>query len=209
VTDENNSEMELYGVSPWVIGLIMIIITLITPLGMVLTDGSVIFMSSWFEGPFIYGLLWMFVWSHYSYFYGIEFFNLYFMWLIVPLSIFSILYVRQIIRHYLGKSSRDSALMVGSLSIIFPSLLAFLTTMTAIDISRIGLIIPIPIQFIVGLVFLHKFEGPEVISPWSGQFIDWSWWIRFKSKWSNRTADIIELYLEEEKEEMDIVESEQ
>jgi hypothetical protein len=202
--------MELYGVSPWVIGFIMILITLITPLGIVPINGDFIVLTNWFQGPFIYGLLWSYTWSSYSgiLFSGVQFLNLSYMWLLVPLSIFSILYVRQIIRYYFGKSSRDSALMVGILSIILPSLIQLVFAVSLVNISRAGFIIPIPIQFVAGLILLRKFEGPEVISPWPGQFIDWSWWIRLKAKWSNRAVDIIEIHLEEEPEEIEGLESE-
>jgi len=208
--NDDESEMELYGVSPWVIGFIMIVIALITPIGMVLTDGNVIVLYAWFQGPFVYGLLWVFNWSYYSYidFHGFKLLDLPSMWFFVPLSIFSILYVRQIIRYYYGKSSRDSALMLGILSIIFPSILGLLTTVSVMDISYVGLIIPIPIQFIAGLILLRKFDGPEVISPWPGQFIDWSWWKRLKARWLNKTVDVVEMHLEEKHDEIDCFESE-
>jgi len=35
---------------------------------------------------------------------------------------------------------------------------------------------PIPLQFLIGLIILHRIEGPEVISPWSGMRLDLSWW---------------------------------
>jgi hypothetical protein len=202
--------MEIYGVSPWVIGFIMILISLITPLGIVPINGSFMILTDWFQGPFIYGLLWSYTWRSSSsiMFLSFQFLNLSYIWILVPLSIFSILYVRQIMRYYFGKSSRDSALMAGILSILFPSLLDLVITASIAGISQVGFIIPIPIQFIAGLVLLRKFEGPEVISPWPGQFIDWSWWIRLKAKWSNRAADIIEMHLEEEQEEFEWLESE-
>ena len=194
--------------SPWVIGQIMIIITLITPLGMSLTNGYILIATTWFEGPFIYGLLWVFDWGYHGYYSDFAVFNIPFMWLMVPLSIFSILYIRQIVRYYLGKRSRDSALMVGIISVVFPSLLSLLPMILGAGLSQICFIIPIPIQFIAGLIFLHKFEGPEVISPWPGQFIDWSWWKRLRARWSNRTQDLVEMHLDEEKEELDWPESE-
>jgi len=212
VTDDE-SEMELYGVSPWVIGFIMAIITLITPIGIVLTNGILTALVGWIEEPFIYGLLWIFDLSYYGsyYFYNIRIFDLLHMWYLIPLSIFSILYVRQIIRYYFGRSSRESALTVGILGVIFPSLLWLLASFRLglfVGILDFGIILPVPIQFIAGYILLRKYEGPEVISPWSGQFIDWSWWVRLKAKWSNRLVDITELHLEEEQEEVDWLESE-
>jgi hypothetical protein len=43
-------------------------------------------------------------------------------------------------------------------------------------------IFPIPIQFIVGFYIMKRFEGPEVINPWSGQRLDFSWWKWGRSK---------------------------
>jgi hypothetical protein len=41
---------------------------------------------------------------------------------------------------------------------------------------------PIPLQFAIGLIILHRIEGPEVISPWSGMRLDLSWWKRLRPK---------------------------
>jgi hypothetical protein len=41
---------------------------------------------------------------------------------------------------------------------------------------------PIPLQFLIGLIILHRLEGPEVISPWSGMRLDLSWWKRRRPK---------------------------
>jgi len=134
---------------------------------------------------------------------------LFFLWLIVPLYIFSILYIRQIARFFYGKSSRDSALMCGLISLIFPTLIGLGTSiLLGFSYSAYLYIYPIPIQFIVGLVFLYRFREPENVSAWSGQFIDWSWWIRLKAKWSNWATDIIETYFEEEELVLNMKENE-
>jgi hypothetical protein len=39
-----------------------------------------------------------------------------------------------------------------------------------------AIILPFPLQFLVGLIILQRIEGPEVISPWSGIRLDLSWW---------------------------------
>jgi hypothetical protein len=203
MTMDTETERELYGVNPWVVGEILSIITLIVPLGVVPVQGELVFYASWFSGPFVYGLLWMLELGYRPYLFSLHFLDLTYMWTLVPLSIFSILYIRQIVRYYLGKSSRDSAIMAGLLSIIFPSLVALLSVILWSDISRAGFIVPIPIQFLIGLYFLHRFEGPEVISPWAGQFIDWSWWSRLRRRKPNRVAHIIEMHVEEEQENID------
>lgn len=122
-----------------------------------------------------------------------------FLWLIIPLYIFSILYIRQIIRFFYGISSRDSALMCGLLSILFPTLVGIgASVLLGLPYRSYLYIFPIPVQFFAGLFFLCRYREPENVSAWSGQFINWSWWIRLKSKWSNWGTDIIETYFEEE-----------
>jgi hypothetical protein len=121
------------------------------------------------------------------------------MGIIVPLYTFSILYVRQIVRFFYGKSTRDSAIMCGLLSVAFPSLVGVLVSiLLGLPYSQYLYIIPVPIQFAVGLHFLYKFREPEAVSPWSGQFIDWSWWKRLGTRWSNWIVDRIEIHLDEE-----------
>jgi len=85
------------------------------------------------------------------------------------------------------------------MSLIFPTLIGLVTSiLLGFSYSAYLYIHPIPIQFVAGLAFLYRFREPENISAWSGQFIDWSWWIRLKAKWSNWATDIIETYFEEE-----------
>jgi hypothetical protein len=130
-------------------------------------------------------------------------------WLIIPLYIFSILYIRQIVRFFNGDSSRDSALMCGIISIIFPTLVGIgISVLLGYPHSSYLYVYPIPIQFLAGLVFLYRYREPENISPWSGQFIDWSWWIRLGAKWSNWAADVVEIYFEEEEAVMSMNPSE-
>jgi hypothetical protein len=204
VTISTETEKELVGVSPWVIGEILAIITLLVPLGIMPTEGQIVFYDLWLFGPFIYGLLWVLDSGSFISSFTLHFIDLSYMLVMVPLSIFSILYVRQIVRYYLGKSSRDSALFAGILGIIFPSVVSLVWPIS----FGIVIIIPIPIQFLIGLYILHRFEGPEVVSPWSGQFINWSWWKRLRRKISNRTAHIVEMHVEEEQEDPEWLESE-
>jgi hypothetical protein len=155
----------------------------------------------------IYSIFWVFPMRFPYIIFDISAFR--FLWLIIPLYIFSILYIRQIVRFFYGKSSRDSASMCGLISFIFPTLIGIGTSiLLGYSYSSFLYVHPIPIQFLVGLVFLYRFRVPENISPWSGQFIDWSWWIRLKAKWSNWTIDVIETYFEEEETVMSMDSSE-
>jgi len=218
ISEETDSETDLYGVSPWLIGQLMFIVTILVPIGYVPMDNGIIVVTSWLFGPFLYGLLWVWFLSSQSPFVipGFSLFNLQYMWILVPLSIFSILFLRQMVRYYQGKSSRDSVLVVGFLSFLFPSLVCLIQTLlvsliqiqSALDLSQFSIVIPIPIQFIIGLVILHKIEGPEVTSPWHGQSADWSFWKRPRATWLDRTQDAVETNLEEEHDENNSPETE-
>ncbi|MFW9910373.1 MAG: hypothetical protein ACFFEF_17595 [Candidatus Thorarchaeota archaeon] len=175
------------GVGPRVVAIFMIMITLF-PLG-VMPVGEEFWIT--------YSVFWILVISPPYIIFDIMMFG--FLWLIIPLYIFSILYIRQIVRFFYGISSRDSALMCGLLSILFPTLVGIgASVLLGLPYRSYLYIFPIPVQFLAGLVFLYRFREPENVSAWSGQFMDWSWWIRLKPKWSNWGTDIIETYFEEE-----------
>ena len=74
--------------------------------------------------------------------------------------------------------------MIGFLSIFFPFMGSFVSSGLA---GEIDLIYPIPLQLIIGLFILWRIEGPEIISPWSGVRLDFSWW-----KWKRAKRTTIE-----------------
>ncbi|MBN2230495.1 MAG: hypothetical protein JW779_12985 [Candidatus Thorarchaeota archaeon] len=185
MSEDTDSETELYGTSPWVIGELMIIISLITPLGFIpgsydITTSGISLYSNFM----VYSLIWVYSMDIFSgYFIAIHPAVLY---LTLPLSIFNILYIRQIVRYYKGKSSRYSAVMAGVLSLIVPTFFSLVISFVSAPLQNITFIVPIPIQFIAGLIFLHKIPGPELISPWPGIFKDYSWWIPKRPEWWDR-----------------------
>lgn len=143
-TDEFSTEVELYGVSPGVIAVIMFVVSLIVPLGFIATGpGMPIFLIMALFYPIIF----------------------------LPLTILNILYVVWIVRYYQAKASKNSVLMLGLLSIILPTVFALYITGL---FGEFMVIYPIPIQFIAGLLILWRIEGPEVISPWSGMRLNLS-----------------------------------
>ena len=145
-TDEYLTEVELYGVSPSIIAVIMFPLTLLNIL--------YVFMTSMFDYLF-------YIWFVFS---------------AVPLHI---LFGIWIVRYYQAKSSKDSVLILGILSVILPTLIHLFVSTFAFAFSGIYVIIlPFPLQFLVGLIILQRIEGPEVISPWSGMRLDLSWWKR-------------------------------
>ena len=60
--------------------------------------------------------------------------------------------------------------------------------------SQLDIIYPIPLQFLIGLIILWRIEGPEIISPWSGVRLDFSWWRWKRAKRPKKT-----IIIEEEK----------
>jgi hypothetical protein len=63
------------------------------------------------------------------------------------------------------------------------------------------LIIPLPFQFIIALIILWRIEGPEVISPWSGVRLDFSWWKWKRAKKSKKTVIVDKEKLQVENED--------
>lgn len=165
-TDEFSTDMELYGVSPNVIAIIMLITTLIAPSGII--PGGVSEVGSYWAGSVVYSLIWVYVFGGF-YEFGLRVFNVDLM-LTLPLCILNVAFAVWIVRYYQDKSSKYSAMMIGLLSVLLPTSLALYISGLVIAIY------PIPIQFIVGLLVLWRIEGPEVISPWSGMRLDLSWW---------------------------------
>ena len=145
-TDEYSTEMELYGVRPGVIAVIMFFVSFIFPFGFFADEtGMPIALIMILVNPFIY----------------------------LPLTLLNILYAIWIVRYYQAKASKDSTLILGLLSIILPTVVVlYLTSL----LGEFVIVYPIPIQFIVGLIIMWRIEGPEVISPWSGMRLDLSWW---------------------------------
>ncbi|TET10718.1 MAG: hypothetical protein E3J86_04985 [Candidatus Thorarchaeota archaeon] len=152
--DNISTEIELYGVSPGIIAMIMFFVTIFSPFSFIPNMGMFGFYN---VHSGIYGLFWIFA-------------NPY---IFLPLCLLNLLYSYWIVKYYQAKSSKDGAILIGLFSILLP---------TVIVLSLTGLfgsflvIYPIPIQFIVGLIILWRIEVPEVISPWSGMRLDLSWW---------------------------------
>ncbi len=143
-TEEYHTEMELYGVSPGIIAMIMIPLTLL--------NIAYAFTTIMFD-------------------------SLLYTWFAIPAVPLHILFGIWFARYYQAKSSKDIALMLGILSITLPTLIHLYVTSLLLPLSLSYIVIlPFPLQLIAGLVILHRIDGPEVISPWSGMRLDLSWW---------------------------------
>ncbi|MFW9958963.1 MAG: hypothetical protein ACFFCT_12905 [Candidatus Odinarchaeota archaeon] len=197
--------MELYGVGPRVIAIIMIVITIAFPLGVM---PSSVITGDWDPDSrswIVYSLVWAFdTQFQYLPFGAITYLILY---LTLPLIALNILYIRQMVRYYYGEVSRYSAVMVGAISIILPTLLALGTSGFFLPQGEYMYVGPIPIQFIAGLILLYKVPGPDPISPWAGVFIDMSWWAQkkvehpewWKEVYTSEEEDIDEFTREDER----------
>lgn len=154
-TDTYSTEMELYGVDPGVIRLIMIVVTVFSPLGFI-PEVTGMFGSYYLIGG-IYGLFWILL-NPFVY---------------LPLCLLNILYAHRLVRYYQAKSSRDSVHLIGLLSVLLPTVIILYVSGM---FGNFVILYPIPLQFLIGLIILHRIEGPEAISPWSGMRLDLSWW---------------------------------
>ncbi len=152
---------EMYGVNPKLITQIMILVTLIVPFGYIPPGWNALLWDPGVIG--VYGLLW-FLGSGFEFNRGLHFLQ---PGIIIPtliLSIFNFLFVLQIWKYYLRKTSLRRVLLIGIASLIYPTLLDFMSTVGFVPISMIGIIWPIPIQFIIGLILLYKIPGPELVT---------------------------------------------
>jgi hypothetical protein len=184
-TEDPEDLLELSGTSPYVIGLIMVLVTFFLPIGGI----NFIYNSSNMQ-PQIYSAFWLIddlsdFWSIFNL--GKLFSTI---WMTVPLCFLNFLFIIQINRFFSNTASRDVALMYGILSMIAPSVITLYLWITY-EIPY--LITPIPIQFFIGTILLYKFRDPDYVSPWNGYFLDWSWWTRLRYSSHDSNAKVINL----------------
>jgi len=187
--DEYSTEMELYGVSPIIIAYIMIVITLTAPFGYISGD----FPFS----EMVYAFLWQIVFGSYRFY--IYFFSLQWVFSLLRLTILNWAYAYWIVRYYQAKSSRFTVIMVGLLSLLLP-FFGSIFDFVIMGGPHPQIVYPIPLQFIAGLIILRRIEGPEVISPWSGVRLDFSWW-KWKRAPPMKTEETVETEVETPLEE--------
>lgn len=183
--DEEDINLELYGTSPGVMAFFMILISLIVPIGiiplnafMLLGDG----LGYGYPNFLIYSITWCYAPEFPVALALFPLFILLNVWLTLPLTILNIVYIWKIIRYYKGNCTRYSAIWVGMLSITLPTVFALSLGMFSLG-GGLLFIGPIPIQFVVGLIFLYKIPGPELTSPWRGNLADNSWWRPKRPEW--------------------------
>ncbi len=183
--DDPEYDEELFGTSPRVIGIFMVLVTVLCPVGMM--DNPFTLFSGqtrWYSGFWLIrdlNDLW-------SLFRPEDLFST--LYVTIPLCAFNFIFIIQVNRFFQGKTSRDIALFFGLLSMVIPTLFTWVLYFTA---GGGFIITPIPIQFFVGIILLYKFKEPEVIGPWQGYFLDWSWWIRLRHSAHDTSGGVINL----------------
>jgi len=191
VTEEEDPDLELLGTPPGVIAFFMILITLIVPLGVLPWNAFILLGGGIYADFMIYSLIWVYIPGFYIPFIWMPLFILVNIWFTLPLTIFNVAYIWKIIRYYRGNCSRYSVIWVGLLSITIPTVFVLATTGFLNPTSGLIIIGPIPIQFIVGLIFLYKFPGPEMTSPWRYDLSERSWWVPKRPDWWARMVSTL------------------
>jgi len=164
LTDVEDSRPELFGTNPRVIAILMAIVTLVVPFGY-LPSYSIIFFGGASLSSGIYGLLWSFgdaIDLGYGY-NGFHFLTPDLTVITIVLSIFNLLFAREVVMYYQGKTSKKWVLFMGAMSLIYPALFALVSLILPI-LAMWGIIWPIPVQLIFGLILLLKIPGPELIT---------------------------------------------
>ena len=183
--DDPDDLLELSGTSPYVIGLLMGLVTFFLPVG-----GINLIFNMQNQTPRIYSAFWMINNLHdfWRMFDPLQLFAT--IWLTIPLCTLNFLYIIQINRFFSNTASRDVALFYGILSMIAPSVISLYLLLSY---GFPFVITPIPIQFFVGVILLYKFRDPDYVSPWKGHFLDWSWWTRQRYSIRDPDAKVINL----------------
>lgn len=107
---------------------------------------------------------------------NIQFLDPFMLLYITPFSIFRIVFTIQIVRYYIGKTTRARTALAAVLSEA-PFLALYFFWLLTFDIFfGIGLNFPSPIMMIIGLLLLWRFPISEVIVPWEGTSEPTPWW---------------------------------
>ncbi len=159
-----NSDSDLVGVRPWLMGQIMFFLMMVLPLGSIPIEYHV---DWWFPryAPRIYGVLWTFDLSPYSYEFALNtmWVDYSFFMLIFPTFILNVIFILALIQYYKGMIDRNITFLVGVLSVLTPVVVTMLTT--GIFLAGGEYVGPLPFLFIVGLIMLYRVRGPEIDIP--------------------------------------------
>jgi hypothetical protein len=97
----------------------------------------------------------------------------------LPFLCFRLVSALQIANYYRGNSTRKRTaliLLIGEGPLLLSNTVALLSSL----VYPGWLLIPLPVQMIVGLLILWRFPVPEPTKPWKEQEESGSWWTKSK-----------------------------
>ena len=151
------------------------ITTILTAVILLAPNSITIQSSDWFSQIQLGSVLWIMYFGGYS----IPWMFLPFMILYsMPMHIPRFVFVYLIYRYYLGRTTKKRALAVGLLSELWwwiPNLPMMIFMMTS-PFGYLYLSLPIPISFLLVIIVMLKYPGPDVTTPWKGFKEEPDWW---------------------------------
>lgn len=97
----------------------------------------------------------------------------------LPMHIPKFAFVYMIYRYYMGKTTRNRAIIVGLISEIWwwiPNLIIMMMIMMTSPYGYYSLILPIPILFLFGIIIMLKIPAPDIETPWKDFKEKADWW---------------------------------
>ncbi|MHA2432238.1 MAG: hypothetical protein ACXADO_03315 [Candidatus Thorarchaeota archaeon] len=155
---------DLYGVSPVLIAEIMAIVIVLVPYGAIPREVSWMFLQGFFYPETVfYSVLWVFTPRTYDPFL-IVVLRPDILWFTLPYSLFNIVFALKVVRYFQGRVRKLTVIIFGFISLIVPSvLLTVWLSIGSLEFVVPGVIWPIPVQFLVGIILVHFIRGPEPI----------------------------------------------
>ncbi len=139
----------------------MVLVTFFLPSGFVPIPAP--YLTFTIYVAMVYSPIWVYAtdFTHYGVagYTGFFFFNPAYLIQELILSALNLVFLWSIIRYYQGKTSRNTAISIGVLSLVPPVIMPLV-----ISFGR-GLVYlgPLPLQFLIGLLLLLKVKGPEEV----------------------------------------------
>lgn len=151
------------------LSIVMIIITLLCPVSVVLTDAGSNHAEGYWVDLMVIAVLWAYFPAHHhsdSWGLGVKAYGLYplnptILFITFPIWFLTILFAAQVIRYHTEDIPRRNVMIVGYLSLIPPTILGLYNSIFVAQWSIFAYVGPIPIQFIVGYAlvrFSHKLK---------------------------------------------------
>jgi hypothetical protein len=155
--------------STHLISLVMVVVTLLCPVSVVLTDAGYSDAEGYWGDLMVIAVLWAYFPAHHhsdSWGLGVKEYGLFplnptILSITFPIWFLTILFAAQVIRYHTDDIPRRNVMLVGYLSLIPPTILGLYGSIFVIQWSIFTYVGPIPIQFIVGYAlvrFSHRLK---------------------------------------------------